>query len=297
MQRLDINDLLAFMAVARERSFTRAAGQLGVSQSALSHTIRRLETALDLRLLARTTRSVALTDAGERLLSGVRHHLEGIDVELAALTALRDKPSGTLRINAGEHAVRSVLWPKLNGFLRTYPDIKVEVHQDNGYVDIVAGRYDAGVRLGQEVASDMIAVRIGPDWRMAVVATPEYFKAQGIPKTPHDLTGYNCINLRLTTLGGFYAWEFERDGQKINVRVDGQLAFNSSVPILEAALQGHGICCIPEDMVENQLKTGSLRRVLSTWCPAFAGYHLYYPSRRQASPAFQLLVETLRERG
>jgi DNA-binding transcriptional LysR family regulator len=296
MQRLDINDLLAFMAVARERSFTRAAAQLAISQSALSHTIRRLETALDLRLLARTTRSVALTDVGERLLSGVGHHLEGIEVELAALSALRDKPSGTLRINAGEHAMRSVLWPKLNGFVKAYPDIKIEVHQDNGYVDIVAGRYDAGVRLGQEVAGDMIAVRIGPDWRMAVVATPEYFKAHSAPKTPHDLTGHNCINLRLTTLGGFYAWEFERDGQKINVRVDGQLAFNSSVPILEAALQGHGICCIPEDMVEKHVAAGSLRRVLSTWCPVFTGYHLYYPSRRQASPAFQFLVEALRIR-
>ncbi|MDX8532778.1 LysR family transcriptional regulator [Mesorhizobium sp. VK25A] len=296
MPKPDINDLLAFMAVARERSFTRAAAQLGVSQSALSHTIRRVETALGLRLLARTTRSVALTEAGERLVNGLGHHFEDIDRELDNLTILRDKPSGTLRINAGEHAVRTVIWPKLDLFLTEYPEIKVEVHIDNGYVDIVAGRYDAGVRLGGEVAGDMIAVRIGPDWRMAVVATPAYWRAKGEPRKPHDLTRHNCMNLRLPTHGGFYAWEFERDSQKISVRVDGQLAFNSSVPILVAALRGHGVACIPEDMAEPHLREGTLQRVLTQWCPRFTGYHLYYPSRRQASPAFQLLVDVLRER-
>ena len=296
MPRPDINDILAFTAVARERSFTRAAAKLGVSQSALSHTIRRLETALDVRLLARTTRSVAPTDAGERLLSGIAHHIEDIDREIDALTAGRDKPSGTLRINAGEHAARTVLWPKLDPFLSRYPDIKVEVHLDNSLADIVAGRYDAGVRLGEEVAGDMIAVRIGPDWRMAVVATPDYFRGRETPKSPPDLTQHNCINLRLETFGGFYAWEFERDGRKLNVRVDGQLAFNSSLPILAAALAGHGVAYIPEDMAKPHIAEGRLQQVLTKWCPAFAGYHLYYPSRRQSSHAFQLLVDALRLR-
>lgn len=297
MPKPDVNDLLAFMAVARERSFTRAAAQLGVSQSALSHTVRRLETALGLRLLARTTRSVAPTEAGERLIRNLGPHFEDIGRELDALTELRDKPSGTLRINAGEHAVRSSLWPKLEPFLKTYADIKVEVHVDNGYVDIVAGRYDAGIRLGEEVAGDMISVRIGPDWRMAVVATPGYFAEHGTPKAPHELTAHNCINLRLTSSGGFYAWEFERDGQRLNVRVDGQLAFNSSTPILAACLTGSGIACIPEDSAQPYVENGSLRRVLAKWCPTFTGYHLYYPSRRQHLPAFQLLVDALKEPG
>ena len=294
MQKPDLNDLLAFRAVARERSFTRAAAQLSVSPSALSHTIRRLEAVLDVRLLARTTRSVALTDAGERLLSEIAHHFDDIDRAVDTLMAMRDRPTGTLRINAGEHAVRSILWPKLDGFLRQYPDIRIEVDIDNGYADIVAGRYDAGVRLGQEVASDMIAMRIGPDWRMAVVATPDYFREHGVPNSPHELTGHRCINLRLATHGGFYAWEFEREGKTLNVRVDGQLAFNSSVPILSATLAGHGLAYIPEDMAASPIAEGRLQRVLAKWCPAFTGYHLYYPSRRQSSPAFQLLLETLR---
>ena len=238
MLRPDLNDLLAFRTVARERSFTRAAAQLSLSPSALSHTIRKLEAGLGVRLLTRTTRSVALTDAGERLLDDIAHHFDDIDRAVDALMATRDKPTGTLRINAGEHAVRSILWPKLDAFLRQYPDIKVEVDIDNGYTDIVAGRYDAGVRLGEEVAGDMIAVRIGSDWHMAVVATPDYFREHGVPKSPHELTGHRCINLRLATHGGFYAWEFEREGQLLNVRVDSQLAFNSSVPILSAALSG-----------------------------------------------------------
>jgi DNA-binding transcriptional LysR family regulator len=245
-------------------------------------------------LLTRTTRSVALTDAGERLLNEVAHHFDDIDRAVDSLMAMRDKPTGTLRINAGEHAVRSILWPKLDAFLRQCPEIKVEVDIDNGYTDIVAERYDAGVRLGQEVAGDMIAVRIGPDWRMAVVATPDYFREHGVPKTPRDLTDHRCINLRLATYGGFYAWEFEREGESLNVRVDGQLAFNSSVPILSAALAGHGLAYIPEDMAASQIAEGCLQRVLTRWCPAFTGYHLYYPSRRQSSPAFQLLLEALR---
>jgi DNA-binding transcriptional LysR family regulator len=297
MPRPDFNDLLAFRAVARERSFTRAAAQLSVSPSALSHTIRRLEATLDVRLLARTTRSVALTDAGERLLNEVAHHFDDIDRSLDALMAMRDKPMGTLRLNAGEHAVRSILWPKLDPFLRDYPAIKVEVDIDNGYTDIVAGRYDAGVRLGEEVAGDMIAVRIGPDWRMAVVATPDYLREHGSPKTPHDLTDHSCINLRLATHGGFYVWEFESEGQALNVRVEGQLAFNSSVPILSAALAGHGLAFVPEDMVAGHIAEGRLQRLLTRWCPVFSGYHLYYPSRRQSSPAFQLLVDALRVKG
>ncbi|MRG55120.1 LysR family transcriptional regulator [Phyllobacterium sp. SYP-B3895] len=294
MQKPDFNDLIAFRAVAREGSFTRAAAQLGLSPSALSHTIRRLETVLDVRLLARTTRSVALTDAGERLLHEIGHHLDDIDRAVETLMATRDRPTGTLRINAGEHAVRSVLWPKLDRFLRHYPDIKVEVDIDNGYTDIVAGRYDAGVRLGQEVAADMIAVRIGPDWRMAVVAVPDYFREHGVPRSPHDLTRHRCINLRLATYGGFYAWEFERDGEPLKVRVDGQLAFNSSLPILTAALAGQGLAFIPEDMAATHIAEGRLQRVLTPWCAPFTGYHLYYPSRRQSSPAFQLLLDALR---
>ncbi|MET0528286.1 MAG: LysR family transcriptional regulator [Microvirga sp.] len=294
MQRPDFNDLIAFRAVAREGSFTRAAAQLNLSPSALSHTIRRLEAGIDVRLLARTTRSVALTDAGERLLNEIAHHFDDIDRAVDSLMAMRDKPTGTLRLNAGEHAVRSLLWPKLDTFLRQYPDIKVEVDIDNGYADIVAGRYDAGVRLGQEVAGNMIAARIGPDWRMAVVGSPYYFREHGLPKTPHDLTDHRCINLRLATYGGFYAWEFERDGKALNVRVDGQLAFNSSLPILSAALSGHGLAYIPEDMAAPHIAEGRLQRVLARWCPAFTGYHLYYPSRRQSSPAFRLLLEALR---
>jgi DNA-binding transcriptional LysR family regulator len=297
MGRADINDLLAFLAVARERSFTRAAAKLGVSQSALSHTIRRLEARMDIRLLARSTRSVAPTEAGERLLNTIGPRFEEIEAELEAVTALRDKPAGTIRITAGEHSNRTVLWPKLDAFLTKFPDIKVEVNIENGLTDIVAERYDAGVRLGEQVAKDMIAVRIGPDWRMAVVASPGYFLKRPPPATPHELTGHNCINLRLFTYGGLYAWEFERDGQRLNVRVDGQLTFNSSVPIQLAALSGHGLACVPEDMVQSHIAEGRLQRVLEAWCPVFTGYHLYYPSRRQSSPAFSAVVEALRYRG
>ncbi|MEO7221998.1 MAG: LysR family transcriptional regulator [Devosia sp.] len=294
--RANSDDLQAFLAVARERSFTRAAAKLGVSQSALSHTIRRLETSLGLRLLARSTRSVSPTDAGQRLLDTVGPRFEEIDAELDALTALRDKPAGSIRLTAGDHAVPTVLWPWLDPFLKRYPDIRVEVSAENALTDIVAQRYDAGVRLGEQVAKDMIAVRIGPDWSMAIVAAPAYFTGRAAPRTPHDLTGHNCINLRLPSYGGYYAWEFEKAGQKLNVRVDGQLAFNATPPILAAALAGHGLACIPEDMAASHITAGQLKRVLKDWMPRFVGYHLYYPSRRQASPAFELLVEALRFR-
>ncbi|KIU47269.1 MULTISPECIES: LysR family transcriptional regulator [Bradyrhizobium] len=297
MPRHDINDLIAFLAVARERSFTRAAARLGVSQSALSHTIRALEERLGVRLLTRTTRSVAPTAAGERLLHGVGPRFEEIEGELAALSALRDKPAGTIRINAGEHAAETILWPALAEFLPRYPDIKVEVTVDNGLADIVAERFDAGVRLGEQLAKDMIAVRIGPDFRMVVVGAPAYFRQRERPKRPQDLTQHACINIRLPTLGGIYAWEFERRGRPLKVRVDGQLVFNSAALRIKAALAGLGLAYVAEDQVRAPLAKGQLIQVLDDWCVPFPGYHLYYPSRRQSAPAFALLVETLRLRG
>jgi DNA-binding transcriptional LysR family regulator len=295
--RADPNDLEAFLAVARDRSFTRAAAKLGVSQSALSHTIRRLETGLGLRLLARSTRSVSPTDAGQRLIDTIAPRFEEIDAELDALTALRDTPAGSIRLTAGEHAVRTVLWPRLGPFLKRYPDIRFEVFAENALTDIVAQRYDAGIRLGEQVAKDMIAVRIGPDWKMAVVAAPSYFDDRAPPRAPHDLIGHACINLRLPSYGGHYAWEFEKGGTRLNVRVDGQIAFNATPPILAAAIESHGLACVPEDMAAPHIAGGRLMRVLEGWCPSFAGYHLYYPSRRQASPAFSALVEALRYQG
>ncbi len=297
MARHSLDDLTAFLTVAREGSFTRAAAQLGVSQSALSHTLRGLESRLGLRLLTRTTRSVAPTEAGERLLRTLGPHFDEIDAELAALSELRDKPAGNLRLTAGEHAAETVLWPALAKLLPDYPDIKAEVVIDYGLTDIVAQRFDAGIRLGEQVAKDMIAVRIGPDMRMAAVAAPAYFARHLRPKTPQDLTGHNCINLRLPTLGGIYAWEFEKGGRELNVRVDGQLVFNSTPMILKAAVDGAGLAYLPEDRVRPHLEDGRLIRVLADWCEPFAGYHLYYPSRRQNSPAFALVVEALRYRG
>ncbi len=297
MPRENVNDLLAFLAVARDRSFTKAAAKLGVSQSALSHTIRGLESRLGLRLLTRTTRSVAPTDAGERLLQTIGPRFDEIDAELAALSELRDKPAGTIRVTAGEHSAETVLWPALARLLPDYPDIRVEVTIDYGLTDIVAERFDAGIRLGEQVAKDMIAVRIGPDMRMVVVGAPGYFAQHSRPETPQDLTGHNCINLRLPTLGGIYAWEFERDGRELRVRVDGQLVFNSTPMILKAALDGAGLAYLPEDRVRPYLGDGRLACVLDDWCAPFSGYHLYYPSRRQLSPAFALLVEALRYRG
>ncbi|KAA0700662.1 LysR family transcriptional regulator [Neorhizobium sp. P12A] len=297
MLRENVNDLLAFVAVARERSFTRAAAQLGVSQSALSHTMRALEARLGLRLLTRTTRSVSPTQAGERLLLSLAPHFEQIEGELAALSELRDKPAGTIRITTGEHPAGTILWPALERLLPQYPDINVEMIIDYGLTDIVAERYDAGVRLGEQVAKDMIAVRIGPDMRMAVVGSPAYIARRGTPLTPQDLTDHTCINMRLPTYGGIYAWEFERDDREVKVRTEGQLVFNNIALRLNAALAGLGLAFLPEDVVLPHLEEGRLVRLLEDWCPPFPGYHLYYPSRRQSSPAFALLVDPLRYRG
>jgi DNA-binding transcriptional LysR family regulator len=296
MARTNLNDLQAFLVVAREKSFTRAAARLGVSQSALSHTIRGLEARMGLRLLTRTTRSVSPTDLGERLLATIAPRLEEIHVELEALGGLRDKPSGTVRITAGLHVTETILWPKLQPMLRKYPDVHVEIIVDYGLANIVADRFDAGVRLGEQVAKDMVAVRIGPDFRMVVVAAPSYFANREEPRAPQDLTGHNCINLRLPTYGGLYAWEFERGGREVNVRVDGQLVFNSSKQILDAALAGFGIAYLPEDTAAPHLERRRLVQVLDAWCAPFAGYHLYYPSRRQSSPALALVAEALRHK-
>jgi DNA-binding transcriptional LysR family regulator len=289
-----ISDLYAFLAVAREKSFTRAAAQLGVSQSALSHTMRGLEARLGVRLLTRTTRSVAPTEAGERLLHAVGPRFEEIQAELSALNELRDKPGGTIRITAGQHAAESVLWPKVAKLLPKYPDLKVEITVDYALTDIVAERYDAGVRLGEQVAKDMIAVRIAPDMSMAVVAAPSYLAKAPVPKRPQDLVTHQCINLRLPTLGGIYAWEFEKGSKELKVRVDGQLVFNRMTQILEGALAGFGFAYVPEDAAAPLVAKGKLVRVLEDWCAPFPGYHLYYPSRRQSSPAFALLVDALR---
>lgn len=296
MPRESFSDLLAFLAVARERSFTKAAAQLGISQSTLSHTIRALEERLGVRLLARTTRSVTPTEAGERLRAAVAPRFEEIDAELSALSELRDKPAGTIRITAGEHAASAVLWPALETLLPDYPDIHIEIVVDYGLTDIVAERYDAGVRLGEQVAKDMIAVRIGPDMRMAVVGAPAYFARRKRPKTPQDLTHYDCINLRLPTHGGIYPWEFEKSGREVRVRVEGQLVFNNIALRRDAVLAGMGLAYLPEDRVQKYIDDGKLIRVLADWCPPFPGYHLYYPSRRQPSPAFTLLVDALRYR-
>jgi DNA-binding transcriptional LysR family regulator len=297
MRRDNVSDLNAFLAVARERSFTRAAAQLGVSQSALSQTLRNLETRLGVRLLTRTTRSVAPTEAGERLLLTVGPRLEEIEAELAAIGGLRDKPAGTIRITTAEHAAETILWPAMQRLLPRYPDIKLELSLEAGFTDIVAQRFDAGVRLGEQVEKDMIAVRIGPELRMAAVAAPSYLDEHAVPASPHDLARHDCINLRLPTLGGFYAWEFEKDGRALNVRVEGRLAFNSARMILSAAKAGFGVGFLPEDHALEALAEGRLVRLLGDWCPPFPGYHLYYPSRRQPTPAFTVLLEALRYRG
>ena len=296
MQRENFNDILAFLAVARERSFTRAAAKLAVSQSALSHTISGLEARLGIRLLTRTTRSVSPTEAGERVFLSVGHRFEEIEAELQALCELRDKPAGTIRITATDYAADTILWPKLAKFLPRYPDIKVEIIVDYGLTDIVAQRYDAGVRSGEQVAKDMVAVRIGPDMRMAVVGTPSYFANRSAPKKPQDLNEHSCINLRLPTHGGLYAWEFEKGGRELKVRVEGQLVFNGTAQMLTAALAGFGLAYVPEDAAQSHITAGRLKRVLGDWCPPFPGYHLYYPSRRHSSPAFALLVDALRHR-
>ncbi|PWK92896.1 LysR family transcriptional regulator [Fulvimonas soli] len=294
MARRNLNDLLAFVTVAREGSFTRAAALLGVTQSALSQAIRGLETQLDIRLLTRTTRSVSPTPAGERLLRAIGHRLDEIESELDALTALRDKPAGTVRITSGDHVLRTTLLPKLMPLLHEYPDIRIEFDVSYGLRDIVADRFDAGVRLGDTIDKDMIAVPIGPRLRMAAVASPAYFAANPVPKTPRDLVDHRCINLRFPTRGGLYVWEFERRGRPLNVRVDGQLIFNTSPHIVIAALDGLGIAFLPEEEFAPHIGEGRLVRVLEDWCPPFSGYHLYYPSRRQPSPAFTLVVDALR---
>lgn len=297
MNRENAGDLLAFLAVARERSFTGAGAKLGISQSALSQTIRGLEERLGVRLLNRTTRSVAPTPAGERLLRSIGPKFEEMDAELSALGELRDKPAGNIRITATEHAAEAILLPALAKILPNYPDITVEVIVDYGLANIVAQRYDAGIRPGELVAKDMIAVRVGPDLRSAVVGAPSYFASRKRPRTPQDLTSHNCLNLRLPTHGGLYAWEFEKGGRALNVRVDGQLVFNGAGPLLQGALNGFGLAYLMERNVQPYVSDGRLVRVLSDWCPPFSGYHLYYPSRRQPSPAFSLLVEALRYRG
>jgi len=296
MQRETASDLVAFLMVAREQSFTRAAAQLGVSQSALSQTIRGLETRLGVRLLMRTTRRVSPTEAGERLLRSVGPRFSEVDAELEAVAALREKPAGTIRLTSTENAAASVLWPALERFLPLYPDIKVEVVIDYGLTDIVAERFDAGVRPGETVASGMISVRIAPDMRMAVVGSPSYFAERKPPKVPQDLTQHNCINLRLPTHGGLYAWEFEKAGREMNVRVDGQLVFGAAGLILMAARAGFGLAYLTETQVRDDLESGRVVRVLADWCPPFSGYHLYYPSRRQPTQAFALLVDALRFR-
>ncbi|MFG1371601.1 LysR family transcriptional regulator [Xanthobacter oligotrophicus] len=296
MQREDLVDLNAFLAVAEERSFTRAAARLGTSQSALSHTIRRLEARVGVRLLTRTTRNVAPTQAGERLLGTLRPALESIGSELTALAELRSRPAGTIRITTAEHAARTLIWPALERLLPEHPDIHVELSIDSSFTDIVAGRFDAGVRLGEALAKDMVAVRIGPDLRMAVVGAPAYFATHPIPQTPQDLAEHNCINLRLLSSGALYAWELERDGREIRVRVEGQLAFDNINMIVRAATAGFGLGFVMEDQVAAEIADGRLVRVLEDWCPRFAGYHLYFPSRRQPSAAFAVLVEALRHR-
>jgi DNA-binding transcriptional LysR family regulator len=297
MQRGRLDDLQAFVAVARERSFTKAAAKLGVSQSALSHTIRELEDRLGVRLLSRTTRSVSTTEAGARLLHNIGPRFEEIEAEVAAVSELREKPAGTIRITATENATETILVPKLAPLLREYPDIKVEIIVDYGLTDIVAQQYDAGVRSGEQVAKDMIAVRIGPDMRMAVVGAPSYFKQRPAPKFPQDLIGHNCINLRLPLHGGVYAWEFEKDGRELRVRVEGQFVVNLTTQLLKAALAGCGLAYLPETLAQPHIAAGRLERVLEDWCLPYSGYHLYYPSRRQPSAAFALLVDALRYRG
>jgi DNA-binding transcriptional LysR family regulator len=294
MARASTNDLIAFLAVARERSFTRASAQMGVSQSALSHTIRGLEERLGLRLLTRTTRSVAPTEAGERLMRNIGPHFDEIDAAIESLSELREKPSGTIRINSSEYAAETILWPKLAEFLPRYPDVKVEIWADFNLTDIVAERFDAGVRLGEQVAKDMVAVRIGPEERLMVVGSPAYLATRDRPRHPQDLLQHRCINLRLPTLGGLYAWEFEKDGHELKVRVEGQLIFNALPPILKAALASFGLAFLPHEMVQPHVAAGRLVTMLEDWTPAFPGYHLYYPSRRHQSPAFALLVEALR---
>jgi DNA-binding transcriptional LysR family regulator len=293
MTRDDISDLLVFMSVADERSFTRAAKRLGTTQSALSHTMNRLEARLGLRLLTRTTRSVAPTAVGERLLETLRPSITNIDTVLVDLGELREKPAGTIRITTSEHAARSILWPRLAAFLPSYPDICVELTLDASFTDIVTGRFDAGVRLGESIDQDMIAVRIGPDLSMAVVASPAYLAGRLVPQTPHDLAEHSCINVRMTATSGLYAWEFGQDARQLSVRVDGQCVFNDAGMAMQAAVDGFGWAYVMEDRAQPYLADGRLVRALDAWCPPFPGYHLYFPSRRQMAPAFKVLLDNI----
>ncbi|MER9154610.1 LysR family transcriptional regulator [Mesorhizobium sp. M0778] len=295
MRRDSLDDFLTFIAVARERSFTKAAAMLGVSQSALSYSIRTMEERLGVRLLTRTTRSVSLTEAGDRLFRSIAPKLDEIASEIAALSALRDKPAGTVRITTVEHAGETIIWPAMVGLMRDYPDIRVEIIHDYGLADIAADRFDAGVRLSEQVDKDMISARVGPDFRMAVVVAPSYFASRSRPVTPEDLADHACIPLRLPT-GGCAPWEFRKEGRELKVRVQGHAAFNTLAMICQASLEGFGLAYLPEDLVTYPLEQGRLVRVLEDWCPLRPGYHLYYPSRRQHSPAFALVLETLRYR-
>ena len=294
MLKENFNELQIFLMVARERSFTKAAGKLGVSQSALSHAMKALEERLNIRLLTRTTRSVAPTEAGERIIACLEPRIADLEQELESLVQLNGTASGNIRLSAGEHAARNLVWPKLKPFLREYPEINLELVVDNGFVNIVEGRFDAGIRLGESVDKDMIAVKIGPDMRMAVVGAPSYFAANPAPETPHELQNHRCINMRLPTAGGLYHWEFEKDGKPLRVRVEGQVTFNLQAERIDAALSGFGIACIPEDRVLDYIKSGELIQVLQDWCPSFPGYYLYYPSRKQHPPAFALMIDALR---
>lgn len=297
MLKENVNDLIYLVVVAEARSFTRAAAKLGVSQSALSHAIRGLEARLNVRLLTRTTRSVAPTEAGEQLIKTLAPLFSEIEAELIGVTERQDKIAGTIRITSSEHALTSTLWPRLKPFLQRYPDVNLEFSVDNSLTDIVSDRFDAGVRLGEQVEKDMVAVRIGPDWNMCVVATHAYFEQHGKPATPYELQHHNCINLRLPTQGGLYNWEFMRDGKPIRVKTQGQLIFNHLPSRIDAALSGMGIACVPQDSVAEHLKQGRLVQVLHEWCEPFPGYFLYYPSRRQHTRAFSLLLEAIRYRG
>jgi DNA-binding transcriptional LysR family regulator len=296
MPRENFNELLLFLSVADERSFTRAAAKLGIAQSTLSHGVKQLEARMGLQLLTRTTRSVATTEAGERLRQSMAPRIAEIEADIEALMAYRDKPAGTVRITLSRHAMESVVWPKLSPILGDYPDIRLELSVDNSFRNIVEDGFDAGVRLGESVEKDMVAVRIGPDWRLVVVGSPGYFESRSIPRTPQELMQHNCINRRLDRIGGLYAWEFEKDGEEVRVRVEGQLTFNADHEMVDAALHGYGIAFVPENYVERHLSDGRLQIALDDWTPKFAGYYLFYPSRRQNLPAFSVIANALRER-
>ena len=296
MPKHDFNDFLWFLALAREKSFTRAAAKLGIAQSTLSHTIKRLEARMGLRLVARTTRNVALTDGGARLFEALAPRIESIDTDIAALMAAKDTPAGRVRITLSDHALTTVVWPKLSPVLRDFPDIHVELSADNGLRNIVEDGFDAGIRLGESLEKDMVALRVSPDWRLVLVATPDYFRAHPAPTDPRELLGHNCINVRHSDSSGLSVWEFAKDGQELRVRVEGQLTFNATLPMVDAVIAGHGIGYVAEDLVAEHVASGRLVRILEEWCPFFTGYFLFYPSRRQNTPVFTVIANALRHR-